>query len=132
MYCLRKMNAFDVSPHMLNMLYDSVVSNVWKYCITCWGGNVRGKDRKRVDGLIRQAGRVIGDRLPDFVNVYHNWVRKKLNKIMDDNSHPLFNIFSSVVSERRGRMLLPKAKTNRHKLSFVVQAMKIYSENHRR
>ena len=60
MYCLRKLNYFNVNPRILSLFYDSVVASIWKYCILCWGESVTGVDSGRINRVVKGAGRVIG------------------------------------------------------------------------
>ena len=130
MYCLRKMNKFQVNREIMVIFYDSIIASVWKYVITCWGGNAKSGDKRKITTCIKQAHKVIGHKLSSFDEAYEKHVFKKLHSIMRDNCHPLFHIFHEAKSARSGRMLYPAANTNRHKSSFVVRAMKLYNDKH--
>ena len=114
------------------MFYDSVLSSIWKYCLTAWGGNCRKVDQQNISSVIKQASRVIGEDLPSFDCIYETFVTRKFNKIWKDSLHPLNNTFHNAVSARSNRLILPYACTNRHKSSFVVQAMLLYNKATRR
>ena len=131
-FCFRRMGKFQVSPVILKMFYDSVISSVWKYCVSCWGGNTKVADESRINGSIKQAGRVAKEELLQFEQCYNEIVETKLGRILKDSSHPLHDCFANAISARSGRMLLPYANTNRHKNSFVVQAMNIFNKRHSR
>ena len=132
MYCLRKMKKFHVNAKILRMFYDSVLSSIWKYCLTAWGGNCRKVDQQNISSVIKQASRVIGEDLPSFDCIHETFVTRKFNKIWKDSLHPLNNTFHNAVSARSNRLILPYACTNRHKSSFVVQAMLLYNKATRR
>ena len=70
---------------------------------------------------------MIGELQNSFDGKYELVLCKKLAKTLKDDTHPLYNVFKDATSERSGRMILPYAKTNRHKLSFVPQAMKRFN-----
>ena len=131
-FCLRRMGKFKISSVILQMFYDSVISSVWKYCVSCWGGNAKVTDKSRIDGAIKQAGRIVIDQLPEFKQSYIDIVETKLGRIQKDSTHPLYHCFSNAVSARSGRMLLPYANTNRHRNSFTIQAMKLFNKRHSR
>ena len=130
MYCLRKMKKFEVSPHILTMFYDSVIAGVWKYCISAWGGNANGEGKKHLASFVTQSCRVVGQELPSYDEVHKICVQNKMNKIQKDVNHPLYRTFQDAISHRSGRMIYPYSTTNRHKSSFVVQAMRIFNKNY--
>ena len=132
LYCLRRMNKFQVNRDIMTMFYDSVIASIFKYVVTSWGGNAKTGDKERIASYINQASRVMGCSLLSFDNICKTEISKKLNRIMKDTCHPLYSIFTEAISPRSGRMLYPLANTNRHKSSFVVAAMKIYNDQHHR
>jgi hypothetical protein len=124
MYCLRKLNHFDVNSKILVIFYESVIASVWRNCLICWGGNLKNCDKSRIDKLIREAGRIVGGLLHSVDAVYDKEVSTKLKKIMEDPGHPLHSILADQVIPRSGRMRLPYAATNRHPSSFIPRAIK--------
>ena len=56
----------------------------------------------------------------------------KLQKILNDDSQPLHDIFTHAKFSRSGTVLLPLAGTNKHKFSFVPQAFKMYYSDFKR
>jgi hypothetical protein len=132
MYCLRKLNFFNVDVKILALFYDSVVESVWRYCLLCWGGNVAKGDRERIDRIVKEAGRIIGVSRQDFETAYTDLLIKKLTDVMDDASHPLHDRLSGQLISRSGRMRLPSAATNRYLSSFVPQAIRNHNSNYKR
>ena len=128
MYCLRKMKSFEINSHILLMFFDSVISGVWKYCITAWGGNATGEGKNRLESFIRQAERVVGQQITSFEETYKLYVRNKMNSIRKDDTHPLCGLFKNAISQHSGRMIYPYSSTNRHKSSFIVQAMRLFNK----
>ena len=127
LFCLRKMSKFKVDGRILQLFYNAVITSVWSYCLCTWGGNAAGTDIKKISTIITQASRLIGEPQESFDKLHQKVLRTKLIKVQKDESHPLHGIFSAATSHRSGRMLLPFAKTNRHKLSFVPQAMRLFN-----
>ena len=121
------MAKFKVDPRVLKLFYNAVISSVWSYCLCAWGGNATSKDIGRITTLINQASRLIGEPQESFDQSYQKVLLSKLRKVQLDETHPLHHIFVDATSNRSGRMLLPYAKTNRHKLSFVPQAMRLFN-----
>ena len=121
------MHKFKVYEKIIQLFYNAVIESMWSYCICSWGGNACKSDIRQLTSCPKQAGRVIGDFQKSFEVKYKEVVVKKLSKTLKDDSHPLHSIFKSATNERSGRMRLPYAKTNRHRLSFVPQAIKFYN-----
>lgn len=127
LYCLRRMSKFDIDSRILTIFYNSVICSVFKYCMTCWGGNVTAYDKSRIDSVIRQANRILGGDQLTMECMYHNVIESKLDAILADENHPLFLNLSSAIISRSGRMRLPSAITNRHKSSFIPQCIKLFN-----
>ena len=127
MYCLRKLNSFHITPEILNVFYSSTIVSVWRYSLVCWGGNVSKSEKRRIDGIIRKAERVIGECQPSVNSVYLDLLRGKLAMVWSD-SHSLHGqLRSHLISRGSGRLGLPYAGTNRHPASFLPQAIKLYN-----
>ena len=100
--------------------------------VTSPGGNAKNGDERRTTSYIKQASRVIGHKLVVFVEIYTMEISMKLDGIMKDTCHPLHSIFTDAIAPRCGRMLYPLANTNRNNSSFVIVAMKMYNNTHKR
>ena len=127
MYCLRKMNDFNVRSEILTMFYKSVICGVWAYCLTGWGGNTSKADIGRIDCIIRKVGRITGSCLQTVDSIYHERVTRLFTCILDDESHPLHDTLMNSVIQRSGRMRLPKSRTNRHLNSLVPMGIKFFN-----
>ena len=132
LYCLRKMKKFQVDNKILQLFYNAVIESVWNYCISCWGGNITGGDVNRIRAHIKQCQDMTCENLKTFHKSYYGAIFKKFTKIMGDNTHALHGTFANATSPRSSIMILPYAKTNRHKQSFVPQAMRQYNTNYQR
>ncbi|KAJ8038236.1 hypothetical protein HOLleu_15600 [Holothuria leucospilota] len=106
LYCLRKLNNFNINS------------------VVCWGGNVDVTDKKRIDSVIKQAGRILGDDQFTIYSSYQHYVVAKLNTVLNGTSHPLYADPYSAIISGSGRMKLPYAVTKRQKLSFILQCIK--------
>ena len=120
---------FQISSNILQLFYDSVVSSVWKYCVSVWGGNSSKKDMDIITSTITKASKLLENPQETFIDNYEKVVIRKMQSIRKDDSHPLFLIFENLVNARSGRMRLPYASTNRHRLSFVPQAVKFHNRD---
>ncbi|PIK41222.1 hypothetical protein BSL78_21929 [Apostichopus japonicus] len=129
LYCLRKLNTFNISRNILSIFYNSVIFSVWSYCVNCWGGNVNGTDRKRIDSIISQVSLILGERQQSVNTSYHLHLQSKLAGVLNNSSHPLHINLESAIIPRSGRMRLPRAVTNRYKSSFIPRCIKLHNES---
>ena len=127
MYSLRKLYTFGVNCKVLLMFYNTIIASVWRYCLVVWGGNMTRGDRDRLDKLIKEAGRVIGEALPNIQSVYEQELGMSLSKIIKDVNHPLCAVLNAQIIPRSGRMRLPLAVTNRHSSSFIPQVIRLHN-----
>ena len=88
------------------MFYNSVICGVWQNNLVSWGGNVGKEDEHRIEVMIRQASRVIGESQPTMASSYQRLIGAKLGKIMHDDDHPLRVLLDRAVIPRSGRMRL--------------------------
>ena len=132
LYCLRKLASFQVRPGILKIFYNSAICGVWRYCLTCWGGNVRRKDRAVLNDIIGRAERIMGQELESVDSVYRGLVGRGLDRVWNDIDHPLHNRLSGLKSLRgSGRLRLPSLKTNRYHDSFTPRAIRLFNERDR-
>ena len=87
-------------------------------------------EKRRIDGIVRKAERVIGECQPSVDSVYLDLLRGKLEMVWSDSSHPLHGqLRSHLIPRGSGRLGLPYAGTNRHPASFISKAIKLYNGN---
>lgn len=127
MYCMRIMKKFNVNKNILAMFYNSVICGVWQYNLLSWGGNTRTEDKNAIDAVIRQASRLIGEVQPSLATSYQRQLGMKLQKIIQDNGHPLSVLLHNAVIPRSGSMRLPYSSNNRHLSSFIPQCIKFHN-----
>ena len=124
LYCLRKLKSFNVDHSVLSLFYCSVITSIFTYCIVCWGGSASEQDKKKINGIIKKSGYVIGDhQLPRLNSFYQSCLHRKFNSVLNDPSHPLYDDLSGSIIGRSGRMRCPAALTNRYKHTFVPMAI---------
>ena len=79
-------------------------------------------EKRRIDGIVRKAERVIGECQPSMDSVYLDLLRGKLEMVWSDSSHPLHRqLRSHLIPRGSGRLGLPYAA------SFLPQATKLYN-----
>lgn len=132
LYCLRKLSSFNVSKHILQMFYSSVINSVMTFGLTSWGGNLSKNDSGRIDKTIKRAGKVIGKAQDSLDTLYRHRVEQKLTHITKDSTHPLRDDIDTLKIVRSGRYRIPKAKTYRFLNTFIPSAARIFNENNGR
>ena len=103
---------------------------VLRYCLICWGGNLKKTDIGRLNDIIKRAKRVVGVDLAPVDSVYQELLGRKLCHVCKDAEHPLHDALFDRGSVR-GRLRLPPLNTNRHRDSFFPRAIKLYNSLHK-
>jgi len=110
-YLLRQLRSFGVRQVLLKTFYDSIVSFVILYSITCWGGGLLEKEKNKLNKLIKKAGFVMGSVLPTVEEIMQdkmigklslmiNHVRHPINEISQAYEYPQLKINSSTLLQR--------------------------------
>ena len=99
---------------------------VWRYCLICWGGNLKKNDIERLNDIIKRAERVVGVGLAPEDSVYQELLGRNLCQVCKDAEHPLHDALFDR-SSVRGRLRIPPLNTNRHRDSFIPRAIKLYN-----
>ena len=107
---------------ILYMFYKAMVESVMSFCITCWFGNASGKDRSKINQIVRTAFKMSVK--PTAVeDLFLNFCRNVTEKIIKDQKHPL-----PYVLFRSGKRLnVMYQRTSRFKNLFVSQSIKSFS-----
>ena len=120
MYFLRKLGSFKVDSTLLSLFYNSVIQSIISFCVIGWGGNVTGIQKKKINCLIRRAGKTSKSIFITFDQLHKALCFKKINSI-ENTDHPLaHNIKRSV---RSNRPLFLKSNTERYRKSFLPYAI---------
>ena len=99
---------------------------VLRYCLICWGGNLKKTDIERLNDIIKRAERVVGVDLAPVDSVYRELLGRKFCHVCKDPEHPLHDVLFDWGSVR-GRLRLPPLMTNHHHDSFIPRAIKLYN-----
>ena len=126
MYFVRKLWKLKVDKSILSMFYQSTVESVLKFCITTWYGNINCNDRKKLNRIVRNAGK-LGCTVNSVQDIYEAAAQKKCKCIMEDTSHPLHKCFTFLPSGVRLNSLC--ARTSRYKNSFVPSTIRLFNNS---
>ncbi len=113
----------SVCSSMLRMFFQSVAVSAISFAVMCWGNRVRA-DTYRINKLIRKAGSVPGVELDSLVVVSERRILRKLQSIMDNDSHPLHDVLVM-----HSRLLPPCYTTEHHRKSFLPVAISVLFSN---
>ena len=126
LYFLRKLRSFNVDKTLLKLFYTSILQSVFTFCIVAFGGNITDKDKTKIQRVIKRASKISSFNFDSFDFIYKSFCLKKINSILRDTSHPLFNQIS--ISERSGRFISLNCKTERYLHSFLPSAVRFKQE----
>ena len=126
LYLLRQLRSFNASKHTLTMVYRSLTESVLTFNIVSWYGNLSVRDRNKLTQVVKQAGKIIGDKQLQLQDIYNRSITKKAIQIYNDSTHPLRPSFELLPSGRRLRTKLAKKKG--YKTSFVPTAVEILNK----
>ena len=132
MYCLRKLQSFNVDTKLLQIFYSSIFKSVISFGISGWGGNAKKKEKDRIDSFKNRAGRIVGAEQELTETLILHRTKGKTNQILKDTSHPLRNEYDTRLISRSGRYRMPKIKTTRYKNSFIPRSICQLNLLHRR
>ena len=104
-------------------MFRSLVLNVLTFNVVTLYGNLRVKERTKLNRIVNLASKIIGKQQETLSDIFNKFSRRKAIKIVNDSSHPLNSNFTLLRSGRRYKV--PLAKRNLHKFSFVPSAINI-------
>ena len=118
MYFFMKLKSFR-----LNTFYCYILGSVITFGISCWCPSITAGDRKRLNSTIKKAGKIMNREVPNIETLFQTACLNKYNSILKDNDHPLnYNFITSV---RSNRIIQPKSRTERYRLSFIPTAVRL-------
>ena len=129
-YFVRKLNYFKVDRKLISLFYNSLIVSIVSFCVGAWGGNAVQKDINKINKITKYVSKMTGVEHDLFLDIFENYLKKKFNRILKDDTHPLFCQLN--FSVRSGRILYPKVKKERYNKSFLPTAIKLYSKDESR
>ena len=130
LFLLRKLKGFSVSTTTLDLVYKSLIQSILTFNIVTWFGNLREKERSRLNRLTNIASKVVGKKQDSLAHIYVDFMERKAKKIVSDYAHPLNSSFRPLRSGQR--FLVPLAKRILHKHSFIPSAIQILNSGQRK
>ena len=109
LFNLRRLKKFGLSPKALTNFYICTIESILSGCIIAWYGNCSAHNRKALQRVVRSAQHITGGKLPALQDTYTTGCHRKAIKIIKDNNHPSFCLFTPLSSRRRGQYRCIKA-----------------------
>ncbi len=125
LHFLRRLKRASLPPPILTTFYRGTIESVLTSCITVWYRNCSAADRKTLQRTVNTAAKIIGAPLPSILEFFLARCSSKINSIMKDPTHSLFQLLPS---GRRYRSI--RACSARLLNSFFPQAVRALNSNH--
>lgn len=127
LHFMRKLYSIGLDHAILTIFFHSCVTSVLSYCIAAWGGNIKKSEKIKIERVLKQCNKMLEDSCcrKSFDPIYATICNQKLNKIMNDETHPLHNQIQ--FSCRSNRLLHLPTKRQRHFDSFLPFAVRNFS-----
>jgi len=98
---IRKLKSLSVAPHLLMLLYKSIIQPVLLYCSICYFDILTVTNKNKLTRITKNASKIIGLPTPNLSDLNRKAMLRKAQKIVHDISHPLNRFFTLLPSGRR-------------------------------
>ena len=122
LFFLRELNKFRVGQQILATFYRSVIESILTFSITVWFGNASGKDKDKMNRIIKTASRIIGTEVPSLSEIYDKRLVRRAINTLRDTDHPANQLLQLLPSNKRLRSI--KSKSVRFANSFYPMAIR--------
>ena len=126
MFFLRKLKNFSIDKVLISLFYKAAIQSIITFSIIGWGGNTNGKQKQKINVLIKRAGKLFQGNSPSFDDLFNVYCAKKIKAITKDPTHPLHSQICR--SPRTNRIQLVLTKTERYRCSFFPYSVKFLQE----
>ena len=126
---IRKLKGLYVAPHLLLLLYQSIVQPILLYCSTCFFTMLSVTNQVKLTRITNTAAKIIGLPTPNLTDLNNKSISRIAYSIAQDPTHPLNKYFTLLPSGRRYRTL--KFNRARFKKSLVPAAIEVLNNRPR-
>ena len=125
LYFLRRLRYLHVDSTILYMFYKTCIQSVITFNFLSWFNNLSIKNKSKILKIVNIANKITG--VQTYLELFYvDQVKNKVDNIVSDSSHILFNEYQYLPSGRRLRV--PKSKSNRYRQSFVPSSVMLYND----
>ena len=89
LFPLIKFKCFDVSQHILEMVYRGLIESILSFDIVTWYGSVTTKNKTRLVRTVDMANKLIGRDQRQLSSLYNAALKIKAITVFNDSDHPL-------------------------------------------
>ena len=129
MYHVRCLAKLRVDNRIICMFYNAIVSSVLSYAIICWYKSLTIKEQKSIAKFRKKIFRLVREDyhqlIFDVETVHRNQCMSSVERIIEDASHPIHNLFNFLPSGER--LNVTCYSTDRARNTFVPVAIKMYN-----
>ena len=126
---IRKLKGLYVAPHLLLLLYQSIIQPILLYCSTCFFTMLSVTNLAKLTRITKTAAKIIGLPTPNLTELNNRSITRIANSIAQDTSHPLNKYINLLPSGRRYRTL--KFNRARFRKSLVPAAIEVLNSRPR-
>lgn len=123
--CLKKLN---IDSNILCLFYNSIVSSVLVYAISCWFNSCDTSLKKVVSKFAKRMCKITAPNTHDTIEKPRNINDKKctalITKIVNDRMHPLYPYVTVLP---HGRLRVLRSRTERFHNSFLPTAINLFN-----
>ena len=84
LFLLRKLKGFDVSQHILQLVYRGLIESILSFNVITWCGNVSAKNKIKLARVFNTANTVIGNERKYLSSIYNAALKMKARQILYD------------------------------------------------
>ena len=126
LYFVRQLCKLKVDSRILELFYSSILQSVIAFSIACWYGNCSTEAKGKLTCIIKTCYKLGIANIPSLEEIYSKRVIQRCKVIVNDDLHPLHNLFNLMPSGKRMRSI--KCRTARYNKSFVPACIRLINE----
>jgi hypothetical protein len=127
LHFLRCLRQFGVDKSIMVLFFKTFVLPILCFNFLCWFCSLSVQSKNKLCKIVHIASKIIGSNLHTLNEVFEKQALRKVEKVMNDESHKLHECYSLLPSGRRLRSMA--AKTNRSRNSFVHSSIRLYNSH---
>ncbi len=102
---IHKPKGLYVAPHLLLLLYQSIIQPILLYCSTCFFNILSVTNQAKLTRITNTAAKIIGLPTPNLTELNNRSITRLANTIAQDITHPLHQYIIPLPSGRRYRTI---------------------------